>query len=501
MKSLNINFKDLKPDQSCLKILPLEFVNKYNCIIYCSYENGKVVLVNDNFDYYNLNKLSFFLKEELYICYVLHEEWSELIKNLKINDDRNQAINKFQINSNIISQSSLNENNKVFYNAEIESSPIVKIVDSIIEEAINYKSSDIHFEPYESFVKVRLRIDGKLFDKSPLPFETFSELSTRIKVLANLDITKKFIPQDGKMIFNYEGKDYDIRVSILPCAYGERIALRILDLHNNVLKLKDLNFSNKALDNINRILGFSSGLVLVVGPTGSGKSTTLHAFLEKNLERNENIITVEDPVEYTIEGITQVQINEEAGLDFAACLRTILRQDPNIIMIGEIRDLETAKIACRASITGHLVYSTLHTNTSVGVINRLKDMNIEPYLLVDALRAIISQRLVRCLCNRCKKKEKINSYESKVLDVDEDVYIYKPVGCGYCNNTGYSGRCGVYEVIILDEDFRKLITENSTTTKFWNLIKKKKIEKMFDNGKLLVLNGITSLEEIQSVLN
>ena len=197
MKSLNINYKDLKPDQSCLKILPLEFVNKYNCIIYCSYDNGKVVLVNENFDYYNLNKLSFFIKEELFICYVHYEDWNELTKNLKINDDRNQAINKFQINSNIISQSSLNENNKVFYNAEIESSPIVKIVDSIIEEAINYKSSDIHFEPYESFVKVRLRIDGKLFDKSPLPFETFSELSTRIKVLANLDITKKFILKDS----------------------------------------------------------------------------------------------------------------------------------------------------------------------------------------------------------------------------------------------------------------------------------------------------------------
>ena len=263
----------------------------------------------------------------------------------------------------------------------------------------------------------------------------------------------------------------------------------------------DLKFSNKNIESINKILNLNSGLVLVVGPTGSGKSTTLHAFLEQNASRGENIITVEDPVEYRINGITQIQVNEEAGLDFTVCLRTILRQDPNIIMIGEIRDLETAKIACRSAITGHLVYSTLHTNTSIGVINRLKDMNVEPYLLVDALKAIISQRLVRCLCDKCKEKITISKDDAKFFNFEENVAIYKPIGCGYCNMSGYSGRRGVYEVVIIDDDYRKLIIENSNNTKFLNLFKKKNVELLLENGKELVLDGVTSIEELKTLIN
>lgn len=501
MRILDIDYKELAINKKCLAILPIEFVEKYGCIIYCKYNNGYVVLVTNNFEYYNISKLSFFIKEEIYLCYIDISNWNDILRNIKLNDNRSQAINKFKIESDMTSQSLLNDNNAPFYNVEIENSPIVKIVDSIIEEGISLGSSDIHFEPQDKIIKVRFRIDGKLQEKSELPIESLPEVSTRIKVLASLDITKKFIPQDGKLNFKYEQKLYDIRVSILPGIFGERIALRILDLHNGLMKLEDLKFTNYVNEQINKIINLNSGLVLVVGPTGSGKSTTLHAFLEKNLERNENIITVEDPVEYTIEGITQVQVNIEAGLDFATGLKTILRQDPNIIMIGEIRDLETAQIACRASITGHLVYSTLHTNTSVGVVNRLKDMNVEPYLLVDSLRAVISQRLVRCLCEKCKEKVKISKTDAKLLNVEEDLSIYVPKGCNYCNMTGYSGRCGVYEVIIFDDDFRKLIIENSSSNKFWNLIKKKKIKKMIDNGRELVLKGITSIEELQSVLN
>lgn len=501
MKILEIDYKELLSDDDCLAILPYEFVEKYNCLIYCKYKNGYVVLVANNFEYYNISKLNFFIKTEIYLCYLNQNDWLQIIKNLKLNEDRNNAVNNFKINSEISSNEYLNEAQNSFYNIEINNAPIVKIVDSIIEEAINFRSSDIHFEPFEQFIKVKYRVDGSLIEKTTLPIESLSEISTRIKVLSKLDITKKFIPQDGKLIFNSLDKSYDIRVSFLPCIFGEKIALRILDNHNNVMHLNDLNFTDNALTSINQIINLNSGLVLVVGPTGSGKSTTLHAFLEKNVERNENIITVEDPVEYRINGITQVQVNEEAGLDFATCLRTILRQDPNIIMIGEIRDLETAKIACRASITGHLVYSTLHTNTSVGVINRLKDMNIEPYLLVDSLKAIISQRLVRCLCPKCKSEEIISIDDAKYFNIPVDTPVYKAIGCGYCNMTGYNGRRGVYEIILLDEDFRKLIIEDSTNKKIYNLIKKKKIELMIDNAKSFVIDGITSIEELKTIIN
>lgn len=501
MKILEIDYRELKKDIKCLTILPIEFIEKYGCLIYCKHNNGYIVLITNNFEYYNINKLSFFIKEEIYLCYVNENSWNDILKNIKLNDNRSQAINKFKIETDLSSQNVLNDISSKFYDVEIENSPIVKIVDSIIEEGINLGCSDIHFEPQDKVVKVRFRIDGKLQERSELPIESLPEVSTRIKVLSNLDITKKFIPQDGKLNFEYENKTYDIRVSIIPGIFGERLALRILDLHKGLMKLEDLNLNKYVSKEINKIINLSSGLVLVVGPTGSGKSTTLHAFLEKNLERNENIITVEDPVEYTIAGITQVQVNNESGLDFATCLKTILRQDPNIIMIGEIRDLETAQIACRASITGHLVYSTLHTNTSVGVVNRLKDMNVEPYLLVDALRAVISQRLVRCLCDKCKEKVKITKVDAKFLTVDEETSVFVPRGCNNCNMTGYSGRCGVYEVIVFDDDFRKLIIENSSTNKFWNLIKKKKIEKMIDYGRELIIKGITSIEEIQAILN
>jgi type IV pilus assembly protein PilB len=501
MKVFNEDYKLYQADQNCLNKLPLEFIEKYNCIFYCKYEKGILLLVNSDFEYFHISKLSYFIKDEIYLSCINQNDFSSIINLIKINDDRNNAVNKFQANSTQESHELLKESTNVFYNAEIENSPIVKIVDSIIEEGITLKTSDIHFEPSEQGLKVKFRIDGKIFDKSLLPLSTLSEISTRIKVLSNLDITKKLIPQDGKLKFKFEDREFDIRVSILPGIYGERIALRILDMNKGYYSIKDLGFNKDTYENIMKLMKSSSGLILVVGPTGSGKSTTLQSFLYNNLKRNENIITVEDPVEYTIDGITQVQINEEAGLDFATCLRTILRQDPNIIMIGEIRDLETAKIACRASITGHLVYSTLHTNTSVGVINRLKDMNIEPFLLVDALRGIISQRLIRTLCPNCKKKKITNEQEMKYLELHEEKEIYHSCGCGNCNMTGYKGRRGIYEVIVLDDDFKKLISENAQPAKYWKLINKKNFQTMFENGKELILQGITTIEELQSILN
>ena len=283
MKILNEDFRTLKPDDECLKLLPIEFIEKYNCLIYSHYEEGIVVLVNNSFEYSNISKLNYFIKEQLYLSLIKNDDWNELIKLIKLSQNRNQAINKFQINSDIISQQALNDNSKVLYKAEIENAPIVKIIDSIIEEGITLKCSDIHFEPYENIIKVKMRIDGKILDKTSLPINSLDEVSTRIKVLSNLDITKKFYPQDGKLIYNYNENNYDIRVSLIPSIYGERIALRILDVKKEYLNINELGFLPVVEEQVNKLVNSTSGLILVVGPTGSGKSTTLQAFLSKNL--------------------------------------------------------------------------------------------------------------------------------------------------------------------------------------------------------------------------
>lgn len=497
----NQELKKIKFNSESLLLLPLAFIKKYNCITYGIYDNQMLMLINEKFSYYSINRIKYFIDKDIKFIFVTNEEWEYVTQLATLESEKNNAIYKFNLKKDETITQVVNENNDIFYNAEIKNSPIVKIVDSIIGEAITLNCSDIHFEPMIDQIRVRVRLDGKLIEKTILPISSLNEVISRIKVLANLDITKKLIPQDGKLNYILNNTEYDIRVSIIPSVYGERVALRILDVKKGLYQISDLGFNEKTLENINKLINSSSGLVLVVGPTGSGKSTTLQTFLLENSKKDENIITVEDPVEYSIPKITQVQVNEESGLTFALCLKTILRQDPNIIMIGEIRDLETAKIACRASITGHLVYSTLHTNTSLGVVNRLKDMEIENYLLTDSLKGIISQRLVRCLCNNCKKKKKVTKAEAKYLGIEEGISLYKPTGCGACNMTGYSGRRGIYEVIIIDDDIKKLISENSLNAKFIKLLEKKGIQTLFENGKELVLQGITSTEELQSVLN
>lgn len=494
-------YQDYQIDFDVVNSFSITFIEKYHLLPYLIVDNKLIVLVDEFFNTYHLNKISFFVDLNYELIMVSNDEWEKVFKLVNYSNRKDDAILKYQINSDQVDSDQLKESNLDFYQAEIENSPIVKLVDSIIGEAISLKSSDIHIEPMDNAIRVRLRIDGKLMEKTKLPLNSLSEIVTRIKVLANLDITKKLVPQDGKLKFTYNNINYDIRVSIIPAVFGEKIALRILSFADRLFTIEDLALDPIAKTNILKLLDTSAGLILVVGPTGSGKSTSLQAFLHKNLERNENIITVEDPVEYSIPEITQIQVNEEAGLDFAICLKTILRQDPNIIMVGEIRDIETAKIACRAAITGHLVYSTLHTNSSIGVINRLKDMNIDNYLLVDALRGIVSQRLVRCLCKKCRKKKTATTYESNYLGIEAGSKIYYAVGCPSCNMTGYSGRRGIYEVIILDEDFKKLISENASNLKYLKLIEKKGFESLFEYGKKLVLQGDTTIEELQSVLN
>ncbi len=497
----NNNYTDYNSNAECLNLFPMEFITRHNCIAYGMEEDKIVILVNNSFNYFDIGKISFFTDKEIILCEVNKDEWQQIFKLIEVKSSKTNAMYKYQINKDESNVNLIKEDVNNFYHYEIGNSPIVKLIDSLIIEAITLKASDIHIEPCSSDIKIKLRIDGKLVVNSTLPITSLDEISNRLKVLSNLDITKKFLPQDGKIKYEFEDTTYDIRISVLPTIYGERFALRILDLNTKTYSLDNLGFSESAYERILKLESLSSGMVLVVGPTGSGKSTTLQAFLSKNRERCENIITVEDPVEYTIEGINQVQVNEESGLDFAKCLRTILRQDPNIIMIGEIRDVETAKIACRASITGHLVYSTLHTIDSYSVINRLIDMEVEKYLLVDSLKGIISQRLIRILCPYCKKEHYLNNLDAKYLEVEEGTKVFTQCGCSKCNYTGYLGRRAIYEVIYIDEDLRKVISEGKSSTKFYQLLKKKKIETLFDSGKSLILNGFTSIEELKTIIN
>lgn len=499
MQVLFDNYEKYTYDDNYIIPISNSFIDKYKIMPYSKDEEAVIFIHTKDFNLFAINKLSYFTNDNIILCEVSSDVWNmyyELNKSLK---GQQEAVSTY-LSSIPKVESRLEEGNSFFYNVDINNSPIVKLVESIIKEAIMLKASDIHLEPFDNEILVRFRIDGVLLNKNSIEINLLQEFISRIKVLASLDITKKLVPQDGKIPFILNGKEYDIRVSILPTIYGERVVLRILDNDISLTTLSELGFTEAQNEEVSKLINTTSGIILLVGPTGSGKSTTLKSFIMENVKKKVNIITVEDPVEYKIPGVSQVQINEEASLDFSTCLRSILRQDPNIIMIGEIRDSLTAKIACRASITGHLVFSTLHTNTSIGVINRLLDMGVENYLLEDALKGIISQRLVRKLCPKCKELSAIQSYEQKYLKNYDITSIYHPVGCSYCNMTGYKGRIGVYEIITIDDEIRELISNSSSSTKINKLIEKKKIKTLKDNGCSLVISGVTTVDELMSSL-
>ena len=334
------------------------------------------------------------------------------------------------------------------------------------------KASDIHFEPTNDLVIVRMRIDGELKKHNEYSHELYTQITSRIKVLCNLDITKHLLAQDGKFMYKYNNDSYDIRTSILPTLYGERISLRILDSHSNDFSLDDLYLDEKSKINIEKILNEQNGLILVVGPTGSGKTTTLYSMLKKKINEKVNIITVEDPIEYSVEGISQVQVNNDLGLTFNETLRTVLRQDPDIFMIGEIRDEESAEIAIRSATTGHLVFSTLHANDAQTAISRLLDMNSGTFLIASSTRAIIYQKLFKKRCSKCQKEVIINK---KVEVINE--------GCNACNYTGYSGRIAIGEMLFIDDELRKSIINNTFNEKLSEYIKDKKFIKIDTNIK------------------
>jgi len=380
----------------------------------------------------------------------------------------------------------------------LKSAPIVKLVNTMLEQAVRHRASDIHIEPYEKLIRVRYRIDGRLQNMYEYETELLSAIVARIKIIGTMDIAEKRKPQDGRISILVDKKEYDVRVSTLPTVFGEKVVMRVNSKDSFNKGKAQLGMFEEDMEKFEGILSNPHGIILVTGPTGSGKSTTLYTALSEINKEDINIVTVEDPVESQIKGINQVQVNVKAGLTFATALRSILRQDPDVIMIGEIRDAETAEIAVKASITGHLVVSTLHTNDAPSSITRLIDMGVEPFLIGASVVGVIAQRLVRVLCPRCKKEALATDNDKRILGVDlkEEITIYNKNGCHFCNGLGYSGRIGVYEIMPITENIRTIINEDGTTDQIKKQAVADGLRTIKTNASRLVLEGTTTLEEM-----
>lgn len=379
-----------------------------------------------------------------------------------------------------------------------DDAPVIRLINAVLSQAVRDKASDIHLEPFEDRVAVRFRVDGVLTEVlSPKP-ELAPVLVSRLKVMARLDIAEKRLPQDGRITVKLAGHAVDIRVSTLPSAHGERVVLRLLDQAAGQLSLRQLAMPAQVHERFERALRKPHGIILVTGPTGSGKTTTLYAGLNHINDRSRNIMTIEDPVEYLLAGIGQTQVNSKVDMSFARGLRAILRQDPDVVMVGEIRDSETASIAVQASLTGHLVLSTLHTNTAIGAITRLKDMGVEPFLLSSSIEVVMAQRLVRVLCEDCKQPYSPTLAEQERFEIPADAQLYRPGGCDKCNHGGYRGRSAVYELIEIDETLRQLIHESAGEQEMLKHARATSAS-INQDGRERVLAGLTSIEEVLRV--
>ncbi len=381
-----------------------------------------------------------------------------------------------------------------------DDAPVIKLVNTLLFRAVKEKASDIHVEPYERDMVVRFRIDGVLFDIFKPPKKLQNSITSRIKIMGNLNIAEKRLPQDGRIPLKLAGKDIDVRLSSVPTAHGERLVMRLQDRSNVVLELQQLGFSPDSLIKIDNLMAKTYGIFLVTGPTGSGKSTTLYAAISKINKPDINIITVEDPVEQRIHGIGQIQVNSKIGLTFASGLRSILRQDPDVVMIGEIRDLETAEIAINASLTGHLVVSTIHTNDSAGAFPRLIDMGCEPFLIATSIMGVGAQRLVRLLCPHCKEPHEPTAVELRSLEISPEMArsatFFKAVGCNHCNQKGYIGRSVIQELMLINDDIRSLIMKRADGATIKREAIKSGMTTFRDHGIQKVLSGVTTIEEV-----
>ena len=495
---LNIEIVDLQNiniDKSVTQLVPVNILKKYTMMPFAFSESNKNVLrvaMENPLDTYAQEDISIITNYQVEPVVATTRSIMLAIDKYHGQDEMKHALNQYAKEKKLDVEVDVREEE------DINSSPIVKLVKEMIDLAVRQRASDIHIEPMEEYIRVRYRIDGVLQKKATYNVSVLPAIIARIKIIGGMDISEKRKPQDGRITQVVDHVEYDIRVSILPTVFGEKVVMRLTAKTALTREKSQLGLKPYELEQFNYIIQNPHGILLVTGPTGSGKSTTLYTALSELNTNEVNIITVEDPVEANIDGINQVQVNTKADLTFASALRSILRQDPDIIMIGEIRDKETASIAVQASITGHLVVSTLHTNSAASSITRLEDMGIESYLIADSVIGVIAQRLVRRLCPVCKKPKQATEEEKEFMgvDLDQDVTIYEPCGCAKCENTGFKGRIGVYEIMRMTPTLKKIISRREGA----DVLKDKAIEEgmrtLRMSGSQYVLDGTTSFAEV-----
>lgn len=497
LKEIDINHID----PEWVRDIPITYARQYETLPIAMDEQAVTVVISDPFNLQCLDDLKVIYQKE--IKPVLCE--AKLILD---------AINRVyeRVKQNIMSELQDEQEEDLEFDLDepvdlLEASendaPIIKFVNNVLFRAIKDKASDIHIEPYEKDMAVRFRVDGVLLDIARPPKGLHAGISSRIKLMGELDIAEKRLPQDGRIKIKIAGKDVDIRLSVVPTAHGERLVLRILDKSSVRLDLKDLGFDEKTITVINQLIHKKHGIILVTGPTGSGKTTTLYASISRINSVDRNIVTVEDPIEYDLKGIGQIQVNAKIGLSFASGLRSILRQDPDVIMVGEIRDKETAEIAIQASLTGHLVFATIHTNDAPGATTRLIDMGVEPFLVSSSLLAVLAQRLARKVCQKCVEYYIPQSIELENLGLDPKTFAGRKIprakGCAECGGTGYKGRMVIHELMIMDDEIRALIMEKSDSTIIKKAAQKNGMATLRLCGIQRVLDGATTAVELVSV--
>ena len=490
-----IDLESIDVDMTAVTTISEGLAKKYN-LIPVKFNNGNLVIaMSDPLNVFAEEDVALSSGYKVEIGIASEEEIRNAIAKYYSRDFMEKAaakLNEEKINENKDDEDEIKEEN---------SSPAVKLIDRIIENAVRNKVSDIHIEPQKNNIVIRYRIDGRLKKQFEAPKEPLNSMVTRIKLLSGMDISERRIPQDGKILSEIDGKEIDLRVSILPSINGENLVIRILDKTAFDLSKVNLGLTDRDIHILDDITKKPYGMLLVTGPTGSGKTSTLYSLLRDLKNEENNIITLEDPVEYSVEGIVQVNVNTKAGLTFSSGLRAILRQDPDIIMVGEIRDEETATMAMRSAITGHTVLSTLHTNDAASTIVRLLDMEIPPYLICSSLTGVVAQRLSRKLCDNCKEEYLASSYEKELLGVSnrEEVKLYKAVGCSKCSESGYKGRTGIFEIMVISQKIKEMIYKRENISEIRKQAIKEGMRTLFESGRNLVLDGKTSINELMRI--
>lgn len=487
----HISLNQYSIDPELLHLVPAELAKRANIMPIRRERNKLFIAMADPMDYFAIEEVRMATGCQIETSIAAKDDlYRTITKYYDLQESMEAALSDISVGTADVQQEITDED-----------SPIVRLVNQIIANGVAQRASDIHFDPQETEFKVRYRVDGVLRTERSLPKHMQNMMTARVKIMGNLNITENRIPQDGRIKANVNFKPVDIRLSTLPTVYGEKIVMRILDLSNAATDITQIGFTEKNEELFRQMIARPNGIVLITGPTGSGKSSTLYAALSNLNEEGVNIITVEDPVEYQLNGINQIQVKEEVGLTFAAGLRSILRQDPDIVMIGEIRDLETAQIAVRASLTGHLVLSTLHTNSAVESISRLEDMGIEPFLISSSLIGVMAQRLVRRVCRDCGETIVASDREKEIFAANGFTVetVRKGRGCPSCNGTGYRGRLAIHEILPIDRQLKDLILSRASGTVIRDYMKQEGFHTLLQDGLQKVIDGVTTTEEVLRV--